>query len=116
MPGRTLYKTAEYEVIYLPNRTRDRDPDTVYGGTIVRLEGSDDEIQEFIDVPRAEALAILTRYLQEQLGREPQEPDFLEFERLHQLRPTPTASPVGNKRARAPFPPDSRDFLGSDSD
>ena len=116
MPERTLYTTAEYKILYVSSSLSDRNPDSVYGGTIVRIEGIADDIHEVIELPRAEALVILTQYLTEQLGRTPTERDFREFEVESRIETPPTSSLLGNKRVRATFPADSRDFLGSDSD
>ena len=116
MPERTLYTTEEYVILYVPINLTEREPDSVFGGTIIRVEGLDDDINELIQLPQAEALAVLTQYLTEQLGRTPTERDFREFEVENRIKTPPTSSVPGNKRVRAPFPADSRDFLGLDSE
>ena len=114
MPERTLYTTEEYVILYVPTSLTEREPDSVFGGTIVRIEGVDDDINELIQLPQAEALVVLTQYLSEQLGRIPTEREFLEFEAENRTVPPTISTIVGNKRVRAPFPADSEDHLDSD--
>ena len=119
MRSRTLFKTPDSETIYFPNEPENR-PDNpveeVWGGYVIRIEGEDDDVQEFIELSPIQGFQILQQYLQQQLGRDPEIEDFEAFEAQNRHTPVPASAPLGNRRVSAPFPADARDHLGSDSD